>query len=157
MEQDFDLFGDPIPANHGRRGRPQHIATVENRNKVKLLLALGWSNVRIASALGITQPTLRRNYFQELKARDDQRPKMEAAFRFRVFSDAMGGNASAQKHWERIMDRDLGYMPPVVSEPDDDADPESKTKLGKKAQTLQDSYDVPKTWSDICSPPVKPN
>lgn len=39
----FDLLGDPIPEGFGKRGRPEHIPTVENRNKVRLLLALGWA------------------------------------------------------------------------------------------------------------------
>ena len=29
----FDLFGDPIPENWGKRGRPQHIPTLKNRAK----------------------------------------------------------------------------------------------------------------------------
>ncbi len=38
-----------------------------NRDKVSLLLALGWSNVRIANAVGISAPTLRKCYRAELK------------------------------------------------------------------------------------------
>jgi hypothetical protein len=47
MKHNLDLFGDPVPPNHGRRSRPAHIATRENRNKVLMLLALGWTNGRI--------------------------------------------------------------------------------------------------------------
>jgi len=64
----LDVFGDPIPEGWGKRGRPQHVATQQNRNKVTmLLLALGWNNRRIAKSLSIAPPTLRKNYFRELK------------------------------------------------------------------------------------------
>jgi DNA invertase Pin-like site-specific DNA recombinase len=56
----FDLLGDPIPPNWGKRGRPPHIPTQENRNKIILLLAQGWTNERIAGAIGITLNTLKR-------------------------------------------------------------------------------------------------
>ena len=55
---DLDLFGDPVRVP-GRRGRPQHVASQRNRDKVVMLLALGWSNDRIANALVVSLPTLR--------------------------------------------------------------------------------------------------
>jgi hypothetical protein len=75
----FDLFGDPVPANWGERGRPEHIPTQKNRNRVSMLVALGWSVARIAAALFVTQPTLRKHYFSELKYRDVARDRLEAA------------------------------------------------------------------------------
>jgi hypothetical protein len=58
----FDLFGDPIPARRGRRGRPQHVPTRENVNLVNELRRLNWNQPHIAGALGITPKTLRRWY-----------------------------------------------------------------------------------------------
>jgi hypothetical protein len=60
MARNLDLFGDPVPPNHGRRGRPAHIATRENHNKVLLLLALGWTNQRIGAALAIAPKSFAR-------------------------------------------------------------------------------------------------
>ena len=70
----YDLFGDPIPANWGERGRPAHIPTQQNR--VSMLVALGWTNPRIAAALYITLPTLRKHYFSELKFREVARDRL---------------------------------------------------------------------------------
>jgi len=53
--------------------------TTENRNKVTLLLALGWSNLRIANALGIWPQALRKHYSPILKKRAEQRDRMDAA------------------------------------------------------------------------------
>lgn len=54
MSMSFDLLGDSILENFGCRGRPPHLPTEENRNKVRLLLAFGWTTPRIAQALRIT-------------------------------------------------------------------------------------------------------
>ena len=54
-----DLLGDPIPENWGKRGRPPHIPTERNRNKIRLLLALGWTKARITRALRIIGKTSR--------------------------------------------------------------------------------------------------
>jgi hypothetical protein len=48
MGCEYDLLGDPIPPNFGERGRPQHVPTMENRNKVRVLLAFGWTKIEIA-------------------------------------------------------------------------------------------------------------
>jgi hypothetical protein len=65
----------------GWRGRPEHIATQQNRNKVLMLPALGWNSERIAAALSITPPTLRKNYFREMKFRTEQRDRPDVNWR----------------------------------------------------------------------------
>lgn len=105
MSQNFDLLGDPIPDGWGKRGRPQHIATRENRNKVMMLLALGWSNERIAKALGITAPTLRKNYFRELRVRDEARDRMDATLAAMLWDQAIGGNVAAIKEFRKLVER----------------------------------------------------
>ena len=91
MSENFDLLGDPIPEGWGKRGRPEHIPTQRNRNKVMLLLALGWSNDRIARALSITRPTLKRHYFRELRFRDEARDRMDAALAHKLWTLAQDG------------------------------------------------------------------
>ncbi|MBN8958570.1 MAG: hypothetical protein J0H17_18695 [Rhizobiales bacterium] len=81
MTQSFDLFGDPIPENWGKRGRPQHMRTVENINKVTMLVSLGWSNERVANALDITLPTLRKHYFSLInRLRGTARDRLDATY-----------------------------------------------------------------------------
>jgi hypothetical protein len=41
--------------------------------KTNMLLAFGWNNERIARALHITPPSLRKHYFSELRYRDEAR------------------------------------------------------------------------------------
>ena len=75
MTGDFDLLGDPIPKNWGERGRPPHFQTEKKRNKIRYLLALGWTNTRIARALNITGAPRRKYYFRQLRQRDEARQR----------------------------------------------------------------------------------
>ena len=128
----LDLFGDPIPDNWGGRGRPSHIPTLENRNRVVMLLALGWNNERIAAALDITPPTLRKSYKRELKFRDEQRDRLNAALAMRLWAGVQEGNVSAIREFQAFLEKNdlMTYgqtsRPEVVKEP----------KLGKKEAAL---------------------
>ncbi len=59
--------------------RATHTPTERNRNKIRLLLARGWTNTRIAQALRNTSATLGKHYFRELHQRDEVLPALKAA------------------------------------------------------------------------------
>lgn len=110
-EQRFDLFGDPVPSNWGERGRPEHVPSEQNRKKVSMLLALGWSNARIAAALFITIPTLRKHYFSELRYRATARDRLHAAMALKLWEEAQGGNIGAIREFNRFLDRNDLMLP----------------------------------------------
>jgi len=128
----LDLFGDPVPENWGRRGRPQHIATMENRNKVKMLLALGWSNERIANALDVTPPTLRKSYRRELKFREEQRDRLNAAMAMKLWKGVDEGNVSAIREFQAFLEKNDLMTYGQTSKPESPKEP----KLGKKEAAL---------------------
>jgi hypothetical protein len=105
MTENVDLFGDPVPDGRGRPGRPQHVATLENRNKVSMLLAFGWNSDRVANALKITAKTLRRHYSRELRVRDQARDRLDAAVAMRTWKEAEAGNMSAMRLFVHLVDR----------------------------------------------------
>ena len=105
MAEVFDLCGNPVEAGTGKPGRPRKEATPEDRNKVKLLLAVGWSNERIASALHMSLPTFRRNFFQELKFRDVARDMLDARRIELAMKAAGSGNVGAMRQLDRLLDR----------------------------------------------------
>jgi hypothetical protein len=132
MDPIFDLFGDPVPASHGKRGRPEHIATQKNRNKVNMLLALGWVDGRIARALNITPPTLRKHYFFELKYRETARDRLDAKLSMTFWEQFMDGNTGAGREFVRLLERNdmaFGHAAPV---PAREVEAKSAKKLGKK-------------------------
>lgn len=132
MDGNFDLFGDPIPENYGKRGRPEHVPTKENRNKCNMLLAFGWNNARISRALHITEPTLKKHYFRELKFRDEARDRMEARVAQRLWEGVEAGNVGAIKEFRKLVEKNdlmlYGQTAPV-----------KEPKLGKKESALVDA------------------
>lgn len=101
----FDLFGNPVRAGKGKRGRPAFEVTERNRNKVKLLLAMGWSGDRIANAIECSLATLKRYFRAELSVRDQMRDRMDAEHLLRVAEQAAAGNVGAQRLFLQLVDR----------------------------------------------------
>lgn len=139
FEPAFDLFGDPVPVNHGKRGRPQHAWTKENSNKVILLLAQGWPDLRIANAMGISPPTLRKHYFSELKKRDAARDRVESIGLLSLWNMGREGNVAAMKEYFRRHDAAIGD---VFAE---EVERETR-KLGKKEQARVEAENPPDDW-----------
>jgi hypothetical protein len=136
----LDLFGEPVPANWGQRGRPQHIASQQNRNRVSMLVALGWSNKRIADAMFVTLPTLRKHYFSELKHRDVARDRLNATMATKLWELFMAGNVAAGREFRDVLQKNdlmlYGQTEPVASS----AKAEKKPKLGKKEEASEAAH-----------------
>lgn len=64
-----DLLGDPISPRWGKKGRPRHTATDALRAQVAKLHREGRSQPEISRAIGITEPTLRRHYPDEIESK----------------------------------------------------------------------------------------
>lgn len=138
VASNFDLFGDPVPANHGGRGRPQHVPTQENRNRVNLLLAAGWSNERIAATLRVTLPTLRKHYFSELKFRDVARDRLDAKLLMATFAGVDKGRIGP---FLKLLERNDLMNFGQTTKPRSDAQaaevkPAKAPKIGKKEEAL---------------------
>lgn len=105
MSENLDLLGDPIPDGFGGRGRPPHIPTVENRNLVRMLVAFEWDDERVARALRITRPTLRKHYFSELRHRDEAMDQLKAKMMQTTFDRAHAGDASMMRLAMKLFER----------------------------------------------------
>ena len=68
-----------FPESWGKCEWPTHIPTEQNRNKIRLLLAFGWTNNYIVRAIRITGGPLKKHYFRELRQREEVRPALKAA------------------------------------------------------------------------------
>jgi hypothetical protein len=107
LDGETDLFGLPLMAERGR-GRPAHVWTLGNSNKVNLLFACGHKPAVVAKVLGITKPTFYKHYFNEI-ARAGLAPIMLMARQLeRLNAEAENGNVAAEKalaamvHAERL-------------------------------------------------------
>jgi len=134
-----NLFGELLPSNWGMRGRPQHVRTDENASKIMHGLAQGWPDTRIAAALGISVPTMKRYYFSLLKMRDMARDRIELAGMHRLWTLAQEGNVAAMKEYFRRFDAAVGD---VFT---DEVERETR-KLGKKEQERIEADNPPSDW-----------
>lgn len=134
MDAIFDLFGNPVDAKSGKPGRPRKEATQEERNKVKMLLAVGWNNERIASILQLSLPTFRRNFFHELKVRPVARDMLDARRLELAMTAAQSGNVGAMRQVDRLLEKfDLMEAERKYAAKDKGGEPEApREKLGKK-------------------------
>jgi len=143
FEGDLDLFGDPVRLPNGKRGRPAHVASQKNHNKVMMLCALGWSQERIANALHISVPTLTRYYSSTLKRRLIQRDRLDAWRIEKAIEQAASGNVGAMRLLDQLIaknDQMIGAArfagDQVDQASEDDAKPEP---VGKKEQARRDA------------------
>ena len=141
MSEEIDLFGNPYVAKPTKRGRPQHAVTLKTRNRVSMLVALGWANPRIAVTLGVTLPTLHKYYFYELRQRDVARDRLELRRLELAWDMAEKGNVGAFKEFGKLVERndrmeierELSTKPPEQP---------ASEKPGKKVQTEQRALDA---------------
>jgi hypothetical protein len=138
MDEVFDLFGNPVRPGRGQKGRPRFEATEKDRNKIKLLLAVGWSGQRIANAIGVSLATLKRYFRAELKVRDLVRDQLEARRLELAYDAASTGNVGAMRQLDRVIERlDREGLDKRLREAQDGDEPDEealqpKRKLGKK-------------------------
>lgn len=107
-----DLFGNERYLTSRKRGRPPFEWTSENSHKVSMLLALGWSNERIAGVIidprtgkSISQPTLKRYFRAELQVREVARDQMTAKRFERLWAAAEKGNVGADRLLDRLIEK----------------------------------------------------
>lgn len=105
MAENFDLFGHPVRAGQGGPGRPPFEPTDRDRNKIKLLLAMGWSISRMANGIGVSPATVKRYFRAELRQRDAMRDRLDAR-RFEIaMEQANAGNIQALKELGKMIER----------------------------------------------------
>lgn len=149
MDQHFDLFGNPSQPGLGQKGRPRYQATDKDRNKVKMLLALGWGNQRIANALDVSLATLKRYFRADLKIRDVMRDRLVARQFEIALEQANAGNMTALKLLDQMMDKnDRMYAERRLERAQSDDDP--KVKLGKKERAAIEAKEAGDSdaWGD---------
>jgi hypothetical protein len=109
-----------------------------------MLVALGWTNPRIAGALCITLPTLHKHYFYELRQRDTARDQLEARRIEMAWEMAEAGNVGALREFGRLLDRNdqMEVERAMGSKPAEASTPPAADRPGKKAVDQQRAMDA---------------
>lgn len=135
VSENFDLFGLPVDPGTGKPGRPRKEASEKDRNKIKLLLAIGWNVERMAGAVDMSLPTFRRVFFHELKARPMMRDRLYARRLEMAFNLAEAGNVAALKELGKMLEvQDRFFAEAEIARAQ--AGGQVEEPIGKKAQAL---------------------
>lgn len=143
-----DLFGDPVVARREGRGRPEHVWSRENSNKVLLAFARGLSVKQAAMAVGISAPTLRKVYFSEVAQRAAARLRMEITQLARLNALAEGGNVAAEKELLKQIEKQrqkdqAGALAAPSPEPVKAGKPGKKEAARQAAEQVRGLYEPP--------------
>lgn len=137
--EDFDgvdLFGQPVPRERVRgRGRPEHVWTLKNSNRINLLFATGHDLKDAAKVLGISMPTLRKHYFSEVAQWETARLKLKAQQLEQLHAEGQAGNVAAIKELFKQMDR--GAWAGGARDMSQPVKPAKAPKPGKKEQLVE--------------------
>ncbi len=149
MAREFDLFGNPMPRNFGERGRPEHVPTAENENKIRLLLVANWTKQQIAEELGITAKTLNKHYFHIFdRARKIAIRELKGKVLLQLDQAAEAGNVSAMKELRKIAEQEeLALLPPEMKP--GKTVKRAPEKLGKKDRLKQEARSPSGGWDEI--------
>lgn len=135
----LDLFGDPVPLNRGRKGRPAHVPTAQNRGLVTMLVATGHKPDDIAAVLRVTKPTLRKHYFSELGDSKTERLRVKGKLLVTWLTKALAGDIGAGKLIAAELARaDMGPAPEQART----AVAAREPVLGKKEEERLAAYDA---------------
>ena len=107
-----------------------------------MLLALGWSTIRIATALGVTLPTLHKHYFYELRQQAVARDRLELRRLELAWELAEGGNVGALKEFGKLMERNDRMEAERFMASSPAADKAPTERVGKKVVDQQQAADA---------------
>lgn len=160
-----DLFGNERYLTPRKKGRPAFERTDENANKISMLLAMGWSNDRIAGCVidprtgkPISVPTLKRHFRSELQVRDVARDQLTAKRLMQAVEASDSGNVGAMRLLGQMIEKnDMMLAASRIRKAQDDAS--DTAKMGKKERALRDAEeiadgDVQGSWGDDLKPGV---
>lgn len=132
-------------------GRPAFVPTAAHRRQVEELLSVGTSADIVARAIGITEPTLRKHFAEELA---NGMAKRRAEVMNLLFKSARKGNVAAQKHLEQMTARAAAEAAFTGAD-----EAPAAVKRGKKEQAADAALSAGEgsDWGDDLRPGVRVN
>ena len=154
--RETDLFGNPVRARKGMRGRPSKEMTAADLDMLEAALMQGWTSVRIARALDIGLSTLKRNFGPLLRARDQMPDRLQLLLFATSVRKALDGDMGAVRQVRQMVEKNEQRLAAarVVSGDDDAA--EREAPVGKKERARREARDVAEQGSDLWGGDLNP-
>jgi hypothetical protein len=134
MDQDFDLFGNPLLTADAKRGRPEHQPSEENIIFVMVLLGSGMTNAEVAKRMGLSVPTFRKHYLHLIKDRELMLDRLKTKLRVSQIKQGLAGNASALNAALATLDKVHSENAEAKFKGREKPKQEKTKKLGKKEE-----------------------
>lgn len=135
--RETDLFGNPVRARKGMRGRPPKELTEKDLDALEAGLVRGWSRQRIADALDIGLSTLKRNFGPILSGAGTAPDRLKLAIYAATVRKALGGDMAAVRQLRQMITED--ERAELERRLEDNPAPE---KIGKKQMMRQDAEEA---------------
>lgn len=147
MGEYLDLLGWPIPEPRTKAGRPEHVPTNENRNKIMMMLVFGCTDDECAKSIGISKPTLRKHYLSELRQRMVARLQLDATRRAALLGKVLAGDVGAIRELDRQLGKlDLAALSEAAGQrPEPKAEPLGKKEAKKLAAAQVEGIYAPRS------------
>lgn len=152
MDQDFDLFGNPISVAGKTRGRPPHTPTEENIINIMVLLAGGMTKREVTKVVGLDVKTFDKYYSHLVKSRDVLLNRLRTKLRTSQIQQGLAGNAAALSGALKMLDSltaegvERKYRGIAANAP-------APQKLGKKEKKTEDARNIGGKFAPPAPPP----
>lgn len=158
-----NLWGEPVYRTARKRGRPPFEWTEENSHKVSMLLAMGWSNDRIAGVVldprtgkPISGPTLKRHFRSELSVRDKARDLLLSKQLLAASNEAFAGNVGAMRFLNQLIEKNDAALASARLTRDEQDDAASERRGKKAAAVAQAKSVVDEAENEVWGDDLKP-
>lgn len=137
--RDTDLFGNPVRARKGLRGRPPVELTKMDLDMLESALMQGWSPPRIAKALGIGLSTLKRNFGPTLKMAGQMPDRLELMLFAIAVRKSLEGDMGAIRQVRQMREANEARLAEARIRRTDRPEKETEEPVGKKERARREA------------------
>ena len=153
----FDLLGNPVPANKGCRGRPQHAYNIEIFRSLVRCFGMGWSEARVAAGPPPDVKNMNRHYFPTIAERRIKQAAIdlwEAELLGRLDHQSRSGKTAATAQLLKRFDKSrIGTQPEIPAA----AKKKAKGLKQERRDAAWTAGAEDKAWDDLIGPATRPH
>ncbi|WP_370281552.1 hypothetical protein [Pseudooceanicola sp.] len=140
--RETDLFGNPVRARKGQRGRPPVEMTKTDLDMLEAGLMQGWTAPRIAQALGIGLSTLKRNFGPMLKMAGQMPDRLELLLFATAVRKSLEGDMGAIRQVRQMADANKARLAAARLQRPDTPEKDTEEPVGKKERARREAEEL---------------
>lgn len=157
--RETDLFGNPVRARKGLRGRPAKELTEKDLDALESGLAQGWAQERIAKTLNVGLSTLKRNFGPVLKTGQLMPDRLQLQIFAVTVRKALEGDMGAVRQVRLMQQENERLRAEERFRKGGEEGQEKAPPIGKKEAARRAGEKVTETsdgsWGDLLNPSVE--